>query len=62
MGQISVQLLVGDKKISSSFVVTKSGRCLLGHVTSKDLGLLHIGQGASNEPAECNIVCKGIWH
>lgn len=60
MGQISVQLSAGDKKISSCFVVTRSERCLLGHVTSKDLGLLHVGPGASSEPAKCNIVCKDM--
>ena len=51
---------VGDKKISSHLVVTKSGRCLLGHETSKALGLLRIGSGASSEFVECNIVGENL--
>ena len=56
VGQIQVELSVGTKKINSQFVVTTSGRCLLGHITSRDLGLLRIGLGASSKSAECNVV------
>ena len=55
MSQIKVEISVGDKRMTSHFVVTKSGRCLLGHVTSKALGLLRIGPGASSG-FECNLV------
>ena len=57
VGQIQVELSVGTKKINSQFVVTTSGRCLLGHITSRDLGLLRIGLGASSE---CNVVSKDL--
>ena len=60
VGQIQVELSVGTKKINSQFVVTTSGRCLLGHITSRDLGLLLIGLGASSESAECNVVSKDL--
>ena len=60
VGQIQVELSVGTKKINSQFVVTTSGRCLLGHITSRDLGLLRIGLGASSELAECNVVSKDL--
>ena len=60
VGQIQVELSVGTKKINSQFVVTTSGRCLLGHTTSRDLGLLRIGLSASSEPAECNVIGKDL--
>ena len=60
VGQIRVELSVGSKKINSQFVVTTSGRCLLGHITSRDLGLPRIGLGASSESAECNVVSKDL--
>ena len=44
VGQIQVELSVGTKKINSQFVETTSGRCLLGHTTSRDLGLGHQSQ------------------
>ena len=56
IGQVPVEFSAGDKKISSQLVVTKSGRCLLGHETSKALGLLCISSGASSEFVECNVV------
>ena len=60
VGQIQVELSVGTKKINSQFVVTTSGRCLLGHITSRDLGLLRIGLGVTSESAECNVVSKDL--
>ena len=59
IGQTGVELSVGDKKINSHFVITKSGRCLLGHVTSKELGLLRIGLNVSSG-SECNVVGKDL--
>ena len=57
VGQIQVELSVGTKKINSQFVVTTSGRCLLGHTTSRDLGLLRIGFSSSDK------VSKGLqWN
>ena len=47
IGQVQVEISADDKKISSHFVVTKSGRCLLGHETSKALGLLRIGSSSA---------------
>ena len=41
-------------------MVTTSGRCLLGHITSRDPGLLRIGLSASIEPAECNVIGKDL--
>ena len=60
VGQIQVELSVGTKKINSQFVVTTSGRFLLGHTTSRNLGLLRIGLSASSEPAECNVIGKDL--
>ena len=55
-----MELSVGTKKINSEFVVTTSGRCLLGHITSRDLGPLRIGLSASSETAECNVIGKDL--
>ncbi|XP_074634263.1 uncharacterized protein LOC141892813 [Acropora palmata] len=60
VGQIQVELSIGTKNINSQFVVPTSGRCLLGHLTSRDLGLLRIGLSASSESAECNVVSKDL--
>lgn len=60
VGQIQVELSVGRKKINSQFMVTMIRRCLLGHVTSRDLGLLCIGLSASIELPECNVVSKDV--
>ena len=56
IGQIQVEISAGDKKINSHLVVTKSGRCLLGHETSKAMGLLRIGLGVSSGSKPCNVV------
>lgn len=56
IGQVQVEISAGDKKVSSHLVVTKSGRCLLGHETSKALGLLQIGSGVSSEFIQSNVV------
>ena len=60
IGQVQVEISAGDKKIGSHLVVTKSGRCLLGHETSKALGLLRIGSSASSEFVECNVVGENL--
>ena len=56
IGQVQVEISAGDKKIGSHLVVTKIGRCLLGHETSKALGLLWIGSSVSSDFVECNVV------
>ena len=58
IGQVQVEISAGDKKIGSHLVVTKSGRCLLGHETSKALGL--IGSSVSSEFVECNVVGENL--
>ena len=60
VGQIQVELSVGTKKMNSQFVVTTSGRCLLGHISSRDLGCLRIGPCARIESAEYNVVGKDL--
>ena len=60
VGQIQVELSVGTKKINRQFVVTTSGRCLLGHISSRDLGCLRIGPCARIESAEYNVVGKDL--
>ena len=60
IGQVQVEISAGDKKIGSHLVVTKSGRCLLGHETSKALGLLRICSSVSSEFVECNVVGENL--
>ena len=42
IGQIKIEISVGDKKIDSHFVVTKRGRCILERDSSKALGVLAV--------------------
>ena len=56
IGQVHVEISAVDKKVNSHLVVTKSGRCLLGHETSRALGLLRIGLGVGREFAQCSVV------
>ena len=60
IGQIQVEISTGDKNINSHLVVTKSGRFLLGHETSKALGLLRIGLGVSSGSVQCNVVGEDL--
>ncbi|KAL9985472.1 hypothetical protein ACROYT_G007886 [Oculina patagonica] len=60
IGQVQVEISAGDKKINSHLVVTKTGRCLLAHETSKALGLLRIGLGASGGSVQCNVVREDL--
>ncbi|XP_022800415.1 uncharacterized protein K02A2.6-like [Stylophora pistillata] len=60
IGQIKVEISAGDKRIGSHLVVTKSGRCLLGHETSQALGLLRISSSVSSEFVECNVVGENL--
>ena len=60
IGRVQVEISAGDNKISSYLVVTKSGRCLLGHETLKALGLPRIGLGVSSEFVECNVVGENL--
>ena len=43
------------EKVQSTFVVTDKGRCLLGHATSKQLGVLKIGPSVN---LECSNVAS----
>lgn len=47
-GLIGVELSVGENKVNSHVIVAKSGTCQLGHVKSKELGLLPIGLNAGS--------------
>ena len=56
IGQFKAEILVGNAKVTSSFVVVKCGRCVLGNATAKELGVLHIGPKASPIGGSCNEV------
>ena len=56
IGQFKAEILVGNAKVTSSFVVVKCGRCILGNATAKELGVLHIGPKASPIGGSCNEV------
>ena len=42
VGQFKAEISVGLAKVVSSFVLVKCGRCILGNVTTKELGVVHI--------------------
>ena len=56
IGQFEAGISVGNAKVTSSFVVAKCGRCILGNVTARELGVLHIGPKASFVGGNCNEV------
>ena len=41
-------------------MVTRSGRFLVGHETSKVLGLLRISSSVSSEFVKCNVVSENL--
>ena len=55
IGKFEVEISSGDKKVQSTFVVTDKGRCLLGHATSKQLGVLKVGPSVN---LECSNVAS----
>ena len=56
IGQVQVEISAGDKKTSLHLVATKSGRCLLGHETSKALGVVRV----SAVSLQCNVVGENL--
>ena len=60
IGQVQVEISVVNKKVNSDLVVTKSGKCLLGHETLRALGLLQIGLGVARGFAQCNVVGEDL--
>lgn len=57
--QFKPELSVGSRRVELYFVVADNGRCLLGHATSKALGILHIGL-TNSLGTECNNVNSNI--
>ena len=55
IGKFEVEISSGDRKVKSTFVVTDKGRCLLGHATSKQLGVLKVGPSVN---LECSNVAS----
>lgn len=55
VGQFQAVISVAKAKTEAVFMVVKTGRCLLGYSTAKDLGILCIGPGVSVSP-NCNQV------
>ena len=56
IGQFEAGISVGNAKVTSSFVVAKCGRCILGNVIARELGVLHIRPKASFVGGNCNEV------
>ena len=55
IGKFEVEISSGDRKVQSTFVVTDKGRCLLGHTTSKQLGVPKVGPSVN---LECSNVAS----
>ena len=56
VGQFKAKISVGNAKVVYSFVAVKCGRCILGNVTSKELGVLRIDPKARPIGSSCNEV------
>ena len=43
VGQFEVEIFAENTKLTSTFIVVKEGRCILGNGTAQKLGILYIG-------------------
>ena len=43
IGQFRAAACAGNVKVSTDFVIVKHRRCILGNVTARELGVLHVG-------------------
>lgn len=53
---VSFRLKLINIKIVANFIEVKTGRCLLGHSTATDLGILRVGQAETIKTGNCNTV------
>ena len=43
IGQFRATACAGNVKVSTDFVIVKHRHCILGNVTARELGVLHVG-------------------
>ena len=56
IGQFGAEISTGDTKVTTTFILVRHGRCILGNVTAKELGVLHIGLPNALIGISCNEV------
>ena len=56
IGQFEAEISTGDTKVTTKFILVRQGRCILGNVTARELGVLHIGPPVAPRGTSCNEV------
>ena len=54
IGQFEAEISTGDAKVTTKFILVRHGRCILGNVTARELGVLHIGPPVAPRGISCN--------
>ena len=57
-GQFEAEIFTGDAKVTTKFILVRQGRCILGNVTARELGVLHIGPSVA--PREVSASCNEV--
>ena len=58
IGQFRAVVCAGNNvKVSTDFVIVKRGCCIVGNVTARELGVLHVGPNVV-AAVGCNAVCN----
>ena len=56
IGQFDGELSTGNAKVTTKFILVRHGKCILGNVTARELGVLHIGPPVAPRGTSCNEV------
>ena len=56
IGQFGAEISTGDTKVTTQFILVRQGRCILGNVTARELGVLHIEPPVAPRGTSCNEV------
>ena len=56
IGQFGTEISTGDTKVTTKFILFRQGGCILGNVTVRELGVLHIGPPVAPRDTSCNEV------
>lgn len=56
IGQFEAEIFTLDAKVTTKFILVRQGRCILGNVTARELGVLHIGLPVAPRGISCNEV------
>ena len=56
ISQFEAEISTGDAKVTTKFILVRQGRCILGNVIARELGVLHIGPPVAPRGTSCDEV------